>query len=739
MESKKYPVCFATITLLLSSQLAFFLSPAFASPVEDMLKTLPDNTFAFIATSGGENLNPVFKKSTLGAIWYDQGTQQFYQSIKNELLRKINQQLPDPNKLEYAGMVGDLVTKILQMPIVVGSAGNDNSEIPFYAFGIADAGSEKEEIETVVKKVEQLFLKNTVEEIKIGQYLMHGIQVHGIQEENASLYWGWAGSYFVFTINDTQHKAVEYLDNKDRPDTGKFLENVPGSGDALTLYVDVQKILDIIGESVAKRGNQFEQFNKFETTFADMGFGEISNVTVRIGFDGSDLVSNGLIDLDGPPAGIFTSFEPIDMKLFDLTDKKAFKVSALNLNFNGLYDTVMATFEKTLEQENYQDMQQELKEFEQESGFEIRDELLESLAGPMLFYVIPAGVMMESPQGGFVIIAKLKDKALFEKTINAVEELAAQSYDGKIQISTQKQNDRTIHTLVLGPAAMMQIMPTWTIVDEYLVVAMNPPLSSSAVNQIASPTGSIRSVENFKKVTDRLPPNIVSFTYSDSKIQFKQMMTKLQQFWPMITMTAAGGGIKLPVILPSLSHITDDIQPASAYSWFDEKGLRSFYKGCGVEQNFGAVAGVAGFAVLIPALTRTRPRQVAYRVISRTNLSAIGKACLVYANDYEGEFPPNLETLIETVDLSPKSLESKYKPEDSNQPSYIYITGQNAAANPQNVLVYENPKFDSEGVNVLFLDSHVQWLKPEEFKEALEKTYERLEREMPQVEFGTLK
>jgi len=320
MESKKYPVCFAAISFFIFSQLAFFVSGAFASPAEDMLKTLPDNTFAFIATSGGENLNPVFKKSTLGAIWYDQGTQQFYHAIKNELLRKISQQLPDPNKLEYAGAVGDLVTKILQRPIVIGYAGNDNSEIPLYAFGIVDTGSEKEEIETAVKKAEQLFLKDTVEEVKVGQYLMHGIS-----EEDVRLYWGWAaGSYFVFTINDTQHKAVEYLNNKGRPDTGKFLENVPGTGDALALYVDVQKILDI-GESFAGRGNQLAQFNKSKTAFDNMGLGKINNVTVRIGFDGPDLVSDGLIDLDGPPAGIFTSFKPINMKSFDLTTKKLSK------------------------------------------------------------------------------------------------------------------------------------------------------------------------------------------------------------------------------------------------------------------------------------------------------------------------------------------------------------------------------------------------------------------------------
>ena len=42
-------------------------------------------------------------------------------------------------------------------------------------------------------------------------------------------------------------------------------------------------------------------------------------------------------------------------------------------------------------------------------------------------------------------------------------------------------------------------------------------------------------------------------------------------------------------------------------------------------------------AVLMPALARTR--QLAFRMTCGTNLSGIGKAMTVYANDYNGELP----------------------------------------------------------------------------------------------------
>ena len=55
----------------------------------------------------------------------------------------------------------------------------------------------------------------------------------------------------------------------------------------------------------------------------------------------------------------------------------------------------------------------------------------------------------------------------------------------------------------------------------------------------------------------------------------------------------------------------------------------------------GIVAPVFGLlplmAILLPALTRTRC--VAYRMVCGTNLSQIGKAILIYSNDYDEKFP----------------------------------------------------------------------------------------------------
>ena len=117
------------------------------------------------------------------------------------------------------------------------------------------------------------------------------------------------------------------------------------------------------------------------------------------------------------------------------------------------------------------------------------------------------------------------------------------------------------------------------------------------------------------------------------------------------------------------------------------------------------------------------------------NLRAIGKASLIYASEYEDKFPPNLQELIAKMDLPPQCLESERKPAGFAGPSYIYVAGQTIEAKPGSILVYENPAFCRDDIYVLFVDCHVELMKPAEFSEALRATYEGLGKPAPQIKF----
>ena len=121
--------------------------------------------------------------------------------------------------------------------------------------------------------------------------------------------------------------------------------------------------------------------------------------------------------------------------------------------------------------------------------------------------------------------------------------------------------------------------------------------------------------------------------------------------------------------------------------------------------------------------------------LSRKNLFAIGMACMRHANDHDDRYPPSLQELVANKYLSPDDLESPHKPKNFDGPSYLYVAGQKTSSSPRNVVVYENPEFFSDSINVLFMDTHVEAMAPKQFSAALEATYRRLRREMPEISF----
>ena len=261
---------------------------------------------------------------------------------------------------------------------------------------------------------------------------------------------------------------------------------------------------------------------------------------------------------------------------------------------------------------------------------------------------------------------------------------------------------------------MMSIMPTWSVANDHVVIGSNRELCDMGVKQLVSKgpdTKSLLDTDGYKKAAAGLPKGLVSLVYTDSRVQLDQTMMQLQQVWPMLTMAAMQEGVKLPVMLPSITEISKDLSPSCGYWYVSPEGLRWHYRGSGIEPSQMSVGGAAlGVGILMPALARVR--QLSYRMTSGTNLSSIGKACLIYANDYDDKLPPDLQTLVDKAELPPKCLESKRKPKDFDGPSYIYISGQTIAMYPGNIVAYENPAFCQDGINVLFLDSHVEFMKP---------------------------
>lgn len=210
------------------------------------------------------------------------------------------------------------------------------------------------------------------------------------------------------------------------------------------------------------------------------------------------------------------------------------------------------------------------------------------------------------------------------------------------------------------------------------------------------------------------------------------------------------------LVLAILSFFTFFITAVPAFIL----GLVSIFK---IEKSAGKLKGkglaIAGIAVpaavmpfalmlgiLLPALAKVR--LMAHRQVCATNMSTLGKAMLVYTNDHDGKYPSTsnwCDLLIEHAEVSPQCFRCKgafgckaarcYKDVSGKLCSYAMNKNMEelrANAPPDMVLLFEtSPGWNQsggpeilttdnhqrEGCNVLFVDSHVQFVKTEDIND----------------------
>ena len=142
-----------------------------------------------------------------------------------------------------------------------------------------------------------------------------------------------------------------------------------------------------------------------------------------------------------------------------------------------------------------------------------------------------------------------------------------------------------------------------------------------------------------------------------------------------------------------------------------------------------AQLGLFGVLMLLPSPGQAR--EPAIRVKCASNLRQIGQGIQMYANEHRGMFPPSLDVVLSTQDLTSEvfvcpssnheraagpttqAVVTNFRANPNLHCSYVY-TGAgltSATATPKHVLAYEHAtNHDSDGMNVLYGDGAVQWL-----------------------------
>lgn len=502
-------------------------------------------------------------------------------------------------------------------------------------------------------------------------------------------------------------------------------------------YVDYEHLFGLIDDLVKEMGPPPAQ-QIWPTVRDDLGLPGLKRVVAASGFDGKDFGTQAFLEAPAPRTGLFKVIgdQPLSEEILSAIPSTATMAGAGRIDLGELFDLIHKTA-ADVDADDVRDFDRMLEKLNQQSGVDLRRELLASLGDEWAYFADPT--IGGRGLASFTAVNHLKDPAKFEQSIDKMQDFVLKQFqeiageasgqDLRVNLSfqTTQVDGMTIHYLPLPLVA-----PSWVVQDGNLYISMFPQVAAAAARHQAMKKPSIMESAAFKDVLARLGQQKFSdFGFMD----LPRTAPDAYGAWLFISRITGFGdlfGIKSPpLLMPQLDKLLDELSPAGQVNWADADGfhmrsIEPFPASTLIASDpmiTALYAEPAMIGVMLPALQKAREQ--ARRVQSMNNLRQIGLAAMMYANANNNKFPPDLATIYKDEDLTPsvfvnprthaappppgtKEELAKWVQENSD---YVWIGGnKTAAAGPDSVLAYEKLEENPEGVNILFGDGHVEWV-----------------------------
>jgi prepilin-type processing-associated H-X9-DG protein len=689
-----------------------------ATDLEMLAQKCPVGTVGFIATSGTEDFCAEFQSSIMGQIASDPQVKSFFE----QLFASVNK-MSEEDSAE-AGPFLDLAKQVFRSPTLLAISIDpaNPSKAPVVMLisrTVTDQGEFNASLEHVMKSG-----------IGLEPRLVNGSTVYSSAEpkECETFYAAQTGDFFLAVLNDKDFSIL--MNGSVNVELASLAGQIPSAQDAIIGYVDAEKILSLAEHEIGA------DFQTVRSVPQSLGLSELRYGLLHAGFEGSSIAAQSRLKVT-TNRGIWNAFGSADRALFDDVDPRAVQSCVMQVNPAVLYDGILGAIAQSSANADLQ-ARNAIAQVEEMLAFSLRDDLLANIEGAFMGYALPAYAGGELMSGGYVATARLRDAQKVEECLLKLGGVIESFGQQQVQVTRQQTPDgKPIHIWAVTVMAMMQIIPSWAIEGDTLIFTSHPSLTKSAIARLGSgQKDGMGTDPRFSTLLKTVPSDAVMIALSDSQANARQIMQGLQQFWPMLNMMLMQKGIQLPIMLPSIDTYIERMEPGLRYVRKTADGIESHYKGTGLEVGMGGAAGAGmAAAILMPALSRTK--QIAQRVVSGTNLKAIGTASIIYANDFDGKFPSTFDDLVKEADLSPKSFENPRSPKGFTGPGYFLVAGLTENSPADTVLAYENPAFvQDDQVNVLYTDGHVAAESRETLKQKLKETYEYLGKPMPEIDWG---
>jgi prepilin-type processing-associated H-X9-DG protein len=513
---------------------------------------------------------------------------------------------------------------------------------------------------------------------------------------------------------------------------------------AAVAYIDVENLLAVVEQVMATKAGPREQ-EKWATSKKALGLDALKRMILTGNFDGKDFAWRGFIDAPEPRTGLVAAFvnkAPIPDDLIKTIPDSATFAGAFGLDLDRLVSSLssMASWSNPNAQ---REIDRGLAHASQFLGLDIRRDVLQPFGSAWALYWSP-------DTGGnglltFTLINRANDAAKVDVALTQITNVAAnlitQNSGGQASPKLRELQSTGV-TVKYFPLPV--VSPSWAIKDGNVYLALYPQVLVSSLERDGK---SLAERPEFTSLRDRLnaPPG-AQFTWID-------IPRTAPDGYPAVLLISQLGlglgdafGAESPSLLfPPISRLTPHLAPAAIASWSAADGLHYAaiipFPGAeflGSQQSFILGETALATSVLLPSLNRSR--ETANRVKCASNLRQIGQGILLYANDNKGQYPPDLATLYKSEDIQISAFicpsgDTTIPPDIRNAPrdkqaswitdhtDYIYLgKAMNNTAAPDTVVCYEKDQDHKDGMNLLFGDGHVEYLRLPEAKKMIEKS-----------------
>ena len=712
------------------------LTSELAAQQVQLEQALPPDTLALLSLSDCNASWDRFKKSALYQIWLEPEVQEFVAP----LVAKAKEQI-DKAKAQAAQQPGPMPAAVGLLDVVPGQIAiallppqpMRQPPIPEVVV-LVQAHEGMDKIQELLK-IGIAMAQGQAGLMPAPAITHQGVQVNILTSPFTSVCYAIAGkSLIVTTSKETMAKVLDGLKQPASPNlaTSPALAGLTkrlGKPRETTLLINVEGLFKAYERTIMTMAPP-----QAVMAIEALGIKDIKSIASASAFDGPGMKDVVCIRAPGERSGIVSLLEmPMgEKKLLKLVPEDALFCVATKVDVANVYNGIMSLIE-SLDAEAHTQAQANIKEVEQEFGFSLQNDLINSIGDEVaLYYNFPTELALmfrvSNPDGVNKVFKVLMDQA-------GAASPPRFRRGGNTDSLTLKFNGHEVRYVPIK-ADDVVLWPAYGMTKDLCVLALNPQTVKSVLRRLKAGSGrSILASPKFKQSAAKVAKKHVSISYAD----LAGMVGPVYEVAAFVIQWASNErdlrdpqrklGLDFGK-LPSQQAITRHLFPAVETFTVDAEGFWSeSYSPLGGR---GGLSGVlsSGLGMVVPAIAQARGK--ARQAASMSNLKQITLAMYMYLADHDDAFMPKdqfPQALHDYLEAKRVYYHPSTKGGEAGFPGNIdYVYNPNLPAKMgevkspgQTPMLWEKRPFGKNGMRVVaFCDGHVERVNPGRFQQLMQ-------------------